>query len=83
MGYTYPTVNSIGARNPERNWPMAMTPLHARTLTKTFNMLKSDWGKQIIANGWKAAGITQAVEDARKNDVMDLIDPFSDLSIYF
>ena len=62
---------------------MAMTPLHAWTLTKTFNMLKSDWGKQIIANGWKAAGITQAVEDARKNDVVDLIDPFSDLSIYF
>ena len=60
-----------------------MRPLHARAaLTKTFNMLKSyDWGKRIIANGWKAAGITQAVEDARKNDVMDLIDPFSDFSI--
>ena len=37
-------------------------------------------GKLIIENGWKAAGITEAVRDARAT-VSDIIDPFAALAI--
>ena len=40
-----------------------------------------DWGKRIIANGWKATGITQAIGDARRNGIEDIINLFSDLTL--
>ena len=55
-------------------------PMHAKSLTKVFELLKTDKGKQIIRSGWKGAGIIKAVHDARNiNTAADLADPFSRL----
>ena len=58
-----------------------MRPLHAKSLKKVHSFLSSSKGKQIIANGWKASGITDAVRDARSAEVRDLLDPFAALAI--
>ena len=57
-----------------------MRPLHARSLCKVYRFFATPRGKMIIANGWRAAGITNAVKDARTT-VSDLLDPFAALSI--
>ena len=44
---------------------------------------KSDHGKAIIMNGWRAAWITEAVADARRNDSADLVDPFECISFIY
>ena len=43
-------------------------------------MFKTDRGKQIILNGWRAAGIVDAVKDARAT-VTDILDPFAALTL--
>ena len=57
-----------------------MRPLHARSLCKVHAMFKTDRGKQIILNGWRAAGIVDAVKDARTT-VTDILDPFAELTL--
>ena len=51
-----------------------MRSMHARSLCNVFGLFETDHGRQIIANGWRAAGITEAVRDARST-VADIIDP--------
>ena len=55
--------------------------LHAKSLCKVYDMFGTDRGKTIIANGWRAAGITAAVQDARSSSPEDLNDPFARLTI--
>ena len=57
-----------------------LRPLHARSLCKVHAMFKTDRGKQIILNGWRAAGIVDAVKDARTT-VTDILDPFAELTL--
>ena len=55
-------------------------PLHAKSLCKVYDMFKTVRGRQIIHNGWKAAGLVDAVKDARAT-VADILDPFAALSL--
>ncbi len=56
-----------------------LKPLHAKTVTNAYKWLKTDAGVRNVIKGWEAAGIVKAVEDARKNTVNDLIDPFKNM----
>ncbi len=55
-------------------------PVHARSVCKVYRFFATPRGKMIIANGWRAAGITNAVQDGRAT-VPDLLGPFAALSI--
>ena len=44
-----------------------LKPIHAKTVSKVYEHLKSDKGKQVILNGFRAAGITEAVTKIREN----------------
>ena len=57
-----------------------MRPLHARSLCKVYSLFATSRGKLITANGFRAAGITDAAKDARAT-VSDIIDPFAALTI--
>ena len=56
-----------------------MKPLHAGWLIETYNELSSDEGKQVIISGWRAAGITKAIERGLEGFSARHIDPFYDL----
>ena len=56
-------------------------PLHAKIIKDAYDMFKSDRGKIIIGNGWKMAGITQAVREARNPLIEDILDPFAGLQL--
>ena len=45
----------------------ALKPIHAETVSKVNKHLNSDNGKQIILNGFRVAGITEAVKKIREN----------------
>ena len=59
-----------------------MRPLHARSLCKVYyiQLVRNFPWKLITANSWRAAGITDAVKDARAT-VSDILDPFAALRI--
>ena len=44
-----------------------LKPIHAETVSKVNKHLNSDNGKQIILNGFRVAGITEAVKKIREN----------------
>ena len=44
-----------------------LKPIHAKTVSKVYEHLKSDKAKQVILNGFRAAGITEAVTKIREN----------------
>ena len=56
-----------------------LKPLHASWLMEAYNHVTSSAGREIIANGWKSAGITEAVskgiEGLEKLDLFHSIDP--------
>ena len=54
-----------------------LKPLHANWIVEFYNDMTTPKGKDVIANGWKSSGITEALERG-KNDFGD-IDPFSDI----
>ena len=54
-----------------------LKPLHAEWLTELYNHMTKLEGKEVIVNGWKAAGIWQAIKDGANQ--LESIDPFSDL----
>lgn len=57
-------------------------PLHAKTMSKAYNLFATPEGKKVILGGWRGAGIQEAVRKARDGQAVDnLIDPFNDLSI--
>ena len=52
-----------------------LKPIHAKLLRSIYEFLQGEKGRKIILNGWKAAGIMEAVESARKGRIPTL-DPF-------
>ena len=44
-----------------------LKPIHAKTVSNVYEHLKSDKRKQVILNGFRAAGITKAVKKIREN----------------
>ena len=58
-----------------------MKPLHAGWLIDVYNQLSLSDGKQIILSGWKAAGISDALEKGLAGFSGEFMDPFNDRSI--
>ena len=58
-----------------------LKPLHAKTLTNSYNFFKTEAGKKIIMSGWRGAGILKAVNDSRQTNVESLLDPFAKLVV--
>ena len=52
-----------------------LKPIHAKTVSKVYEHLKSDKGKQVILNGFREAGVTEAVKKMQEN-------PKSGLNLY-
>ena len=52
-----------------------LKPLHAIRLIELYNHFTSTAGKEIIANVWKAARITDAIKNGSSS--LDPLDPFS------
>ena len=52
-----------------------LKPLHASWLVDLFNYMTSDKGKEIIENGWKSAGIVEAVTNGTEG--LEPLDPFA------
>ena len=46
---------------------LTLKPIHAKTVSKVYKHLKSDKDKQVILNGFWAAGITEGVKKIREN----------------
>ena len=44
-----------------------LKPIHAKTVSKEYEHLKSDNGKQVILDGFRAARIREAVKKIREN----------------
>ena len=44
-----------------------LKPIHTKTVSKVYRHLKSDKGKQVILNRFRAAGITEAVKKIQEN----------------
>ena len=62
-----------------------LKPLHAKRLMNTFNFMTYQAGSDVISNGWKAAGITEALSKGL-NDLESLnpfksIDPLVELNV--
>ena len=58
-----------------------LRPLHAKVIMKSYMFFQSEYGKKIIVNGWKGAGILHAVSDCRNMNWKSLLDPFAALSL--
>ena len=57
-------------------------PLHAKTMKKAFDFFSTSKGIKIIKSGWRASGMTPAVESARNDQLIDLlVDPFANITI--
>ena len=56
---------------------LQFTTIHAGWLVEFYNHLTTSKGKEIIDNGWKAAGISGALELGSSK--MPSIDPFHDI----
>ena len=50
-----------------------LKPIHAKTISKLYEHLKSDKGKQGISNGFRVPGIMEAVKKMRENPNLDLV----------
>ena len=51
-----------------------LKPLHASWLVELFNYMTSDKRRQVIENGWKAAGIVETLKKGA--DGLEPLDPF-------
>ena len=66
-----------------------MKPLHAKWVIDVFNQLSSFEGKKVILAGWKASGISDALERGLAGfsgsfvDAYDKIDPFDQGEVHF
>ena len=56
-------------------------PIHAKSIVRSYTFFKSEEGKKIIASGWRAAGITEAVKKCREENYESLLNLFSSLTI--
>ena len=50
-----------------------LKPIHAKTISKLYEHLKSDKGKQGISNGFRVPGMMEAVKKMRENPNLDLV----------
>ncbi len=51
-------------------------------MKKAFQFFGTPEGQKIISSGWRGAGITEAVRKSRSNwPIVDLVDPFKDLTL--
>ena len=49
---------------------------------QSYNFFHSDKGKRTMESGWRAAGIIDALKNARSDSVVnDLVDPFTSMAI--
>ena len=68
---------SIEALLPDPKWDVTiikvdlklstLKPTHAKTVSKVYEHLKSDKGKQVILNTFRASGITEAAKKIQEN----------------
>ena len=54
-----------------------LKPLHAKWITELYNHMTSGGGKQVVLNGWRAAGIRQAIDQGYVN--LPESDPLKDI----
>ena len=54
-----------------------LKPLHVSPVIELYNHFASTAGKEIIVNGWKAAGITDVINNGYSS--LDPLDPFSSI----
>ena len=54
-----------------------LKPLDAKWVLERYNYLTSEKGRDVIANGWKAAGITNAI--TLGSSLLENLDPFAEL----
>ena len=66
-------VDEIDLKTPLRN----MKPLHAKWIKNLYDEITSEERKEIILNGWKAPGISYAVE--MRSTKLECLDPFNDI----
>ena len=59
--------------------PSTMKPLHANWLTQVYDFLSSADRKHIILAGWKAAGITGALQKGVSSFSGGTLDPYNDI----
>ena len=53
-----------------------LKPIHAKVLMSIYEFLQGKEGRKIILNGWRAAGITDAIKSARETGCFSSLDPF-------
>ena len=54
-----------------------LKPRHAKVMMELYEYLQTEAGKKIIKAGWKAAGITDNLENARQSNINPIKDnPF-------
>ena len=58
-----------------------LKPLHAKSLTKSYNFFKTNEGKINIRSGWRGAGVRKAVDNCRDLTWESLVDPFANLRL--
>ena len=58
-----------------------LKPIHAKMVSKVYKHLKSDKDKQVILNGFWAAGITEGVKKIRENPKFGLNPYWIDYSV--
>ena len=62
-----------------------LKPVHAKWLMDTFNFMTSHAGSEVISNGWKTTGITEApsigLNDLESIDLFEYIDPLVKLNV--
>ena len=54
-----------------------LKPIHGKLMGSIYEHFKSAKGKETIMNGWKAAGISEAVADARNHSIRSSLNPFA------
>ena len=53
-----------------------LKPKHAETIIRIYKYLQTEEGKKIILSGWKAAGITEALQEARNSSLVPSLNPY-------
>ena len=54
-----------------------LKPMHGKLMITVYDSLRQEQGKEIILNGWRAAGITEAIKKARSTGFAPSLDPFA------
>lgn len=53
-----------------------LKPKHAETIISIYKYFQTEEGKNIILSGWKAAGITEALQAARNSSTVPSLNPY-------